>query len=118
MYPLLSGESKGEGGAEWSGVQDNVGGTDNDLEGGLGRCWEFQLDKHQPVSVKGRLKQNVCFWTETLCAPKWIVELIREGYVIPFYAEPTVYSRHNQRSALSLWIGLFLSCLVGFMLRM
>ena len=41
------------------------------------------------------------FWTDTLCAPKWIAELIRKGYVIPFYAEPTAHSRHNQRSALA-----------------
>ena len=53
------------------------------------------------MSVKGRLKQNVRFWTDTLCAPKWIVELIWEGYVIPFYADPTAYSRHNQRLALA-----------------
>ena len=97
MYPLLYGESKGEGGAEGGGVQDNVGVQ----KGGLGRCWEFQLDEDQPVLVKGRLKQNVRFWTDTLCAPIWIVELIREGYVIPFYADPTAYSRHNQRLALA-----------------
>ena len=65
----------------------------------VGRCWEFQLGESQPVSVKGRLRQHVQFWVDTLCAPGWIVDLIREGYVIPFYSEPTAHARPNQQSA-------------------
>ena len=36
---------------------------------------------------------------DVLCAPEWIVYLIREGYVIPFYSKPMAYTRKNQQSA-------------------
>ena len=38
---------------------------------------------------------------DVLCAPEWIIDLIREGYmyVIPFYSKPTTYTRTNQQSA-------------------
>ena len=36
---------------------------------------------------------------DVLCAPEWIVDLIREEYVIPFYSKPMAYTRTNQQSA-------------------
>ena len=64
VYPLLYGESTGEGGAEGSGVQDNVGGTDNDLEG-LCRFWEFQSSLCQ---LKGG-SSRMCIFGLIPCVP-------------------------------------------------
>ena len=35
-------------------------------------------------NVKGRLKEHVSFWIETIKVPEFIVDCIREGYKIPF----------------------------------
>lgn len=39
------------------------------------------------------------YWEEVLYAPPWVVETLRNGYVLPFYSEPTPYARPNQHSA-------------------
>eukprot|EP00731_Ephydatia_muelleri_P022386 Em0014g977a len=48
---------------------------------------------------KGGRDSMYSFGWIVLCAPEWIVDLIREGYVIPFYSKPTTYTRTNQQSA-------------------
>eukprot|EP00731_Ephydatia_muelleri_P033380 Em0028g55a len=49
--------------------------------------------------MKVCLKTAYTIWVDVLCAPEWIVDLIRQGYVIPFYSKPTAYTRTNQQSA-------------------
>ena len=41
----------------------------------------------------------VLYWEEVLCAPPWVLETLRNGYVLPLYSEPTPYARPNQYSA-------------------
>ena len=52
----------------------------------------------EPTSVCQRAVKTACT-VLGVCAPGWIVDLIREGYVIPFYSEPTAHARPNQQSA-------------------
>ena len=35
---------------------------------------------------------------DVLCAPEWIIDLIQDRYVIPFYSKPTAYTWTNQQS--------------------
>ena len=67
-----------------------------------GRSWEFQAGDGELLEVdgiRGRLKRHVDFWVKELCASQWIVDTIRNGYVLPLFAEPTAYKRANQCSA-------------------
>lgn len=52
----------------------------------------------QPCQVRGRLNQHIKFW-ETIEAPEFILNTIREGYKIPFMSEPSYSYRPNNRSA-------------------
>ena len=63
-----------------------------------GRNWEFQAGDGELLEVdgiRGRLKRHVHFWVKELCASQWIVDTIRNGYVLPLFAEPTAYKRAN-----------------------
>jgi hypothetical protein len=46
---------------------------------------------HKPDKVK--------FWVETLKANQWVIDLLREGYTIPFTSLPTEYEEDNNASA-------------------
>ena len=46
-------------------------------------------------NVKGRY---IKFWKEELCAPRWVIDTIMEGYVLPLMSEPPLYSRPKQHS--------------------
>ena len=61
--------------------------------------FEFEKGNNYP-SVKGRLKKNLIFWRETLSANSAILEIIDNGYKIPFFKTPKRASFHNNRSAL------------------
>ena len=52
-------------------------------------------------NVKGRVKEHVSFWIETINAPEFIVDCIREGYKIPFYTTPEPATFANNVSAIS-----------------
>ena len=47
------------------------------------------------VSCLGEL-QHVNFWVHELCAPKWIIDTISNGYTSPFFVESTPYKKANQ----------------------
>lgn len=51
------------------------------------------------AGVKGRLKQNVGFWENTLKAPDKIIDILKNGFRIPFLQTPDSYSLKNNRSA-------------------
>ena len=51
-------------------------------------------------NVKGRLKNNVKFW-ESIGTNRTILDIIRNGYKIPFYSEPKKKSFSNNKSALT-----------------
>ena len=51
------------------------------------RITTFKKDNNYP-SVKGRLKKNLIFWQETLSANSTILDIIDNGYKIPFFKAP------------------------------
>ena len=68
--------------------------------------WDPQLrqeDRLGPIStpkVKGRLREHIDFWV-AIGTNSTILEVIREGYKIPFYSQPERKSFSNNRSALN-----------------
>ena len=62
---------------------------------------EFELEKgNNYLSIKGRLKKNLIFWQETLSASSAILEIIDNGYKIPFFKTTKRASFRNNESAL------------------
>ena len=61
--------------------------------------FEFEKGINYP-SVKGRLMKNLIFWRETLSANSAILEIIDDGYKIPFFKTPKRTSFRNNQSAL------------------
>ena len=51
-------------------------------------------------SVKGRLKLHSKFWENTIRANSFILDVIKEGYKIPFMAQPTPVLLKNNASAI------------------
>ena len=60
------------------------------------------------VVVKGRLRAHLLFWVE-IGAPPWVLETIRSGYVVPFETITPGVCLSNNRSALRLVHGDFVS---------
>ena len=63
------------------------------------RNFEYKKGNNYP-SIKGRLQKNLIFWQETLPANLAILEIIHNGYKIPFFKTPKCASVHNNQSAL------------------
>ena len=82
----------------WEGGENVSPGEDKCISN-THRCWEVQEGDAGIGSVRGRLGACVSYWEEVLCAPPWVLETLRNGYVLPFYSEPTPYARPNQHSA-------------------
>ena len=61
--------------------------------------FEFEKGINYP-SVEGRLKKNLIFWWETLSANSAVLEIIDNGYKIPFFKTPKRASFCNNQSAL------------------
>ena len=59
-------------------------GTCGDVEG-CGKCWEVQDGDTGTVSVRRRSSSCVTFWEQELHAPPWVLDTVRNGYVLPFY---------------------------------
>ena len=53
------------------------------------------------ASVQGRLKQHSVFWENTLAASKFILDIIRTGYKLPFIKFPIPYFQENHRMSLA-----------------
>ena len=54
----------------------------------------------QPTSATGRLKYSKPFWQTVLNADKHILQVLEEGYRIPFVSRPPTFNAKNNRSAL------------------
>lgn len=66
----------------------------------LSRSYEVKSDCATPVvSVKGRLKKAVQSWVD-IDAPQFILDVISEGYRIPFFVLPLAFIGKNNKSAL------------------
>ncbi|KAL5463210.1 hypothetical protein EMCRGX_G032089 [Ephydatia muelleri] len=74
-------------------------GTDGDELACTQRCWEYEEVKKNSMAVKGRLRQHVEYWVEELHATQWIIDMIRDGYMLPFHVEPPAYRRGNKNTA-------------------
>ena len=61
------------------------------------RDWEVSTGT-EAVIVKGRLRRNIQYWRDIGCN-KTILEVIGEGYRIPFYKSPPSVFLRNNRSA-------------------
>ena len=48
------------------------------------------------TGVKGRLKQCISYWESTVSAPRFVLDVISEGYKLPF---PNSCYIRNNRSA-------------------
>ena len=53
------------------------------------------------ILVKGRLRQNIQFWKDTLQANDFIIDVIENGYKIPFYSMPMRTILPNNKSAMA-----------------
>ena len=41
------------------------------------------------------------FWRTELCAGEWVMDVLQEGYVIPFVENPPAYEDNNNKSAIN-----------------
>ena len=51
------------------------------------------------LCVKGRLHSNLKYWESILEAPAPIIDIIRQGYMLPFFSVPESKYFKNQKSA-------------------
>ena len=49
--------------------------------------------------MKGRLKQCVSYWESTISASRFVLDVISEGYKLPFSRVPVPCFTRNNRSA-------------------
>ena len=61
--------------------------------------WEVCRDETDNAMVKGRLRENLEYWKNVGCN-ETVLEVIREGYRIPFLTLPPGITLRNNRSAL------------------
>ena len=51
-------------------------------------------------SVKNRLLLRYDYWEQTVCAPFFVLSIIKNGYALPFVANPPRFRAKNNRSSL------------------
>ena len=54
-------------------------------EGGSGRCWEVQEGEARTISVRARLCHCLVYWEQVLHAPPWVLDMVRNGYILASY---------------------------------
>ena len=57
-----------------------------------------KLDRNSVVKVKGRLRENIAFW-RSIGASQWLLNVLCEGYCLPFVALPVNKFFSNHKSA-------------------
>ena len=79
--------------------------ADGKIEVGLGTVCPFEVEDTQCVKqaalppVKGRLREHLVFWRETILAPRAVLEVIEMGLCITPQRNTPQFSRQNQASA-------------------
>ena len=73
--------------------------TDIEFKDKIGRSFET-IQEEKLISVKGKLKQKVSFWENTIKANEAIIDIIKEGYKIPFLETPSEALFKNNKSAI------------------
>ena len=80
---------------------DTSGDEITDILDGSPRLWEVeQQEEHQITWVKGRLRENLMFWQDTLKASTPVLDCIKRGYMLPLITQPPQHMQDNQQSAL------------------
>jgi len=59
------------------------------------------VESDESISVKGRLKTKLPFWSNTLKANKTILDVVEKGYKIPFINLPKTNFSKNNKSAIN-----------------
>ena len=63
-------------------------------------CVELdKLEQNSVVVVKGRLRENIAFW-RSIGASQWLLNVLCEGYCLPFVDFPAIKCFPNHKSAL------------------
>ena len=63
-------------------------------------CVELdKLEQNSVVVVKGRLRENIAFW-RSIGASQWLLNVLCEGYCLPFVDFPAIKFFPNHKSAL------------------
>ena len=65
-----------------------------------GYIWEPADEPSVGIQVQGSLKRHIEFWEQVLKAPDYIIESIRDGYVLPLFSAPSPFIGCNHKSAL------------------
>ena len=65
----------------------------------LERSYADYLEGSDSVIVKGRLRVNISYW-ESIGTSQFILNVIRDGYKVPFYYTPSSVHLINNKSAL------------------
>ena len=92
-----------DGGSEVAAGQSPLSTNVEEISpGNLSVGWEIESGwMYVPgsVVVKGRLKEHISFWKDTVRAPATIVHTIESGYVLPLKSDPTTYVCRNHQAA-------------------
>ena len=62
-------------------------------------AWEPNDKFFEVIQVQGRLKQHLEYWEQVLKAPDYIIDLIRNGYLLPLFSALSPYIGCNHKSA-------------------
>ena len=49
--------------------------------------------------LRAGLRHHIEYWIEELHATQWLIDMIRDGYMLPFNVEPPAYRRGNKNTA-------------------
>ena len=107
QYPLLGCKvvhGKGfKGSVTWPA--DYAGGDSSSmyLDNVVLEAGHFQEHRDLPFSgtVKGSLKKKFDFWAHVLKAPRPVLDIISNGYILPLMQLPNQFEGANQKSALT-----------------
>lgn len=72
--------------------------SDSHMTDAIEENFEY-VENSSPVIVKGKLKQNISFWRK-IGASGFILDIIENGYKIPFFSEPPSTFAKNNNSAI------------------
>ena len=63
-------------------------------------AWGPDNKSTEVMQVQGRLKRHVDYWEQVLKVSDYIIDLIRNGYVLPLFSVPMPYTGCNHKSDL------------------
>ena len=78
------------------------------------RDWEY-LQGSACVNIKFSLKRHFVFWEETLRPSSFVLNVLRQGYVLPLKSTPPSFHAKNNKS--SLQNGQFVAEAIGELLK-